>query len=91
MIACLIDLFERLSHFILARLDRVHLLHETVLRVVVDEVDPFPALPVVDALGGDPHGSLSLCECAFQLLTSLHQVVSFVHVALKFRLEEERC
>ena len=81
-----VDLFQGLPHPVLGGLDRVDLLHERVLGVVVNEVDPLPALPVVDALRGDPHRALGLGQGALQVLAGLHQVVGLVHVTLELGL-----
>ena len=81
------NLLEGLPHLVLRGLDRVHLAHERVLGLVVDQVDALPALPVVDALGCDAHRALGLGEGALQVLPRLHEVVGLVEVLLQLGVE----
>lgn len=80
-------LLQSLSHLVLACLNRVHFSHQRVLRNIIDQVDAFPTLSMVNTFRGDPHGTFGFGQGPLQVLPSFHQMMGLVHISLQFRIE----
>ena len=99
----MVDLLQSSLHLVLAWLDVVHLSHQAVLNSIIDQINAFPplpallnlktiigfvnALPVVDALSIDSHGSLSLSQSSLKILPSGLKVMSLIDISLQLWLK----